>query len=119
MSSVASHNGSSRSACFIQILESAHAVVLASGTLSPTASLHRQLFPHRQVATFSCGHVIQKDRLLALALGCGPSGMSLNFKLGSRSQAATTDQLGRLLLNVSQAVPQVRQCKALAFEKTG
>ena len=91
----------------MQILDSAHAVVLASGTLSPTASLQRQLFPHRRVEAFSCGHVIQKDRLLALAVGCGPSGASLNFKLGHRSQAATLEQLGRLLVNICQAVPQV------------
>lgn len=93
----------------LQILESARAVILASGTLSPTASLQRQLFPNRQVQAFSCGHVIEKQRLLALALGSGPSGASLDFRHGQRSQAATVDQLGRLLLNICQAVPQVQE----------
>ena len=96
----------------LQILESAHAVVLASGTLAPTASLQRQLFPCRQVQAFSCGHVISRDRLLALALGHGPSGAALKFKHAHRSQAQCIEQLGRLLLNVRQAVPQVRMQSA-------
>jgi hypothetical protein len=44
-----------------QVLSSAHAVVLASGTLAPTASLRQQLFPgvpSCNLHHFSCGHVV-------------------------------------------------------------
>ena len=58
----------------MQVLRKAHAVVLASGTLAPVASLQRQLFPDAPVRHFSCGHVIPPNRLLALALASGPSG---------------------------------------------
>lgn len=46
-------------------------MVLASGTLSPIASLTRQLFPTlapSAITHFACGHVVPKDRLLAIAL---------------------------------------------------
>lgn len=54
-----------------QVVQQAHAVVLASGTLSPIASLTRQLFPSTNpeaISHFSCGHVVPKERLLAIAL---------------------------------------------------
>ena len=55
----------------MQVVEQAHAVVLASGTLSPIASLTRQLFPTlppSAITHFSCGHVVPKQQLLALAV---------------------------------------------------
>lgn len=55
----------------LQVVQQAHAVVLASGTLSPIASLTRQLFPTlppSAITHFACGHVVPKDRLLALAV---------------------------------------------------
>ena len=56
----------------LQVLAEAHAVVLASGTLSPIASLSQQLFPGLapdRLSHFSCGHVVGKERLLALVVG--------------------------------------------------
>ena len=90
------------------MLEAAHAVILASGTLAPTALLQRQLFPGAPVRAFSCGHVVPRERLLALALGQGPSGASLDFRHPQRSQQPVIDDLGRMLVNVCQTVPQVR-----------
>ena len=55
----------------MQVVEQAHAVVLASGTLSPVASLTRQLFPTLDpsaITHFTCGHVVPKEQLLALAV---------------------------------------------------
>ena len=55
----------------VQVMQEADAVVLASGTLSPVASLTRQLFPTLDPACithFACGHVVPKERLLALAI---------------------------------------------------
>ena len=54
------------------MLADAHAVVLASGTLSPVASLSQQLFPGLapgRLTHFSCGHVVGQERLLALVVG--------------------------------------------------
>lgn len=41
-------------------------------------------------------------RLLALALGSGPSGGRLDFRHEARAAHATLDELGRLLLNVAK-----------------
>ncbi|CAK0764311.1 hypothetical protein CVIRNUC_003145 [Coccomyxa viridis] len=94
---------------FTKVLASAHAVVLASGTLAPVASLQQQLFPHvphERMHHFSCGHVVPKERLLALALGRGPTGAALDLRHARRGQAAVLDEISRLLLNICQAVPQ-------------
>lgn len=60
----------------LQVVSAAHAVVLASGTLAPVEALSQQLFPGAAAAArirhFSCGHVVSKDRLLALAIGRSP-----------------------------------------------
>ena len=55
----------------VKVVQQAHAVVLASGTLSPIASLTRQLFPTLDpsaITHLTCGHVVTKEQLLALAV---------------------------------------------------
>ncbi|BDA42655.1 ATP-dependent DNA helicase DDX11 [Coccomyxa sp. Obi] len=94
---------------FVKVLASAHAVVLASGTLAPVASLKQQLFPGLPVAQmheFTCGHVVPKERLLAVALGRGPTGATLDLRHEQRAQPSSMDEVGRLLTNICQAVPQ-------------
>ena len=54
-----------------------------------------------------CCAQVPKERLLALALGRGPTGAALDLRHARRSQAALLDEMGRLLLNVCLAVPQV------------
>lgn len=56
----------------LQVTAAAHALILASGTLAPVSALTAQLFPGvppADVGRFACGHVVAKERLLALALG--------------------------------------------------
>jgi len=94
-----------------QVVAAAHAVVLASGTLAPVAALRRALFPGAPpaaVRAFACGHVVPRQRLLALALGRGPGGRELDLRAERRGAPGALDELGRLLLNVCQAVPQAR-----------
>ena len=59
-----------------QVLTEARAVILASGTLAPISAVTRQLLPGPEPAArlrhFSCGHVVSKERLLALAVGADP-----------------------------------------------
>ena len=50
---------------------------------------------------------VPKERLLALALGRGPTGAALDLRHARRGQAAVLGEMGRLLLNICQAVPQV------------
>ena len=65
-------NGKLCSTAF-QVVAEARAVILASGTLAPVSAVTRQLFPGADAAArlrhFSCGHIVAKHRLLALAVG--------------------------------------------------
>ena len=84
--------------------------MLASGTLAPVTALQRQLLPvaaSNVLRYFSCGHVVPANRLLALAVGAGPSGAALDFRHTARAVPAAMDELGRLLSNICQIVPQV------------
>ena len=93
-------------ACFFDIASEAHAVVLASGTLSPLEPV-LQLFPEiplDKMHRFSCGHVVGKERLIAIPLGSGPTGQVLDFRHEARSAHNTMDELGRILINVCNSV---------------
>lgn len=93
--------------CSLQVVSEARAVILASGTLSPLESvLH--LFPSVPSASihqYSCGHVVGKERLLAMAVGAGPSGKTLDFRMESRATHGTIDELGRLVVNACNVTP--------------
>lgn len=95
----------------MKVVAQARAVILASGTLSPLASLQAALFPNvppERVRHFSCGHVVGRERLLALAVGKGPSARTLELRHAQRSLPPLIDELGNLLVNVCQAVPAAR-----------
>ena len=58
-----------------------------------------------------CHHLVllqvPKERLLALALGRGPTGTALDLRHVHRGKSAMLDEMGRVLINACQAVPQV------------
>eukprot|EP00803_Ostreobium_quekettii_P010949 evm.model.scf_201EXC.1 EVM.evm.TU.scf_201EXC.1 scf_201EXC:9634-13992(-) len=94
---------------FEQVVQQAHAVVLASGTLSPTGLLVNQLFPRaapESIRQFSCGHVIEANRLLVLAAAKGPGGVRLDFRHEQKGSQVMMDEAGRLLLNICTIVPE-------------
>jgi chromosome transmission fidelity protein 1 len=92
---------------FAAVVASARAVVLASGTLAPLDAV-LPLFastPEDRIHRFACGHVVGRERLLALALGSGPGGAPLDFRHASRGAPATMDELGRVVANVCGGAP--------------
>lgn len=92
---------------FSKVIRKARAVILASGTLSPLDPV-LSLFPEtprEKIVQYSCGHVIGPERLLALAVGSGPSGKALDFRHAVRTKPSVMDELGRLLVNASRVVP--------------
>ncbi|CAG9464272.1 unnamed protein product [Pedinophyceae sp. YPF-701] len=93
---------------FGRIVSEARSVILASGTLSPVASIAQQLFPEvpgDRILHYSCGHVIPPSSLLLMAAGRGPTSQVLDFRAATRSSDAMVDELGRLVANVSAIVP--------------
>lgn len=94
---------------FGRLLSSARSVLLVSGTLAPVEGLKAQLFPgmpDERLVHFECGHVVPADQLLAVSIGCGPSGLPLTLRHDSRHDPAVMDELGQLLLNVAVVVPE-------------
>ncbi|KAL6782475.1 XPD4 [Auxenochlorella protothecoides x Auxenochlorella symbiontica] len=92
---------------FSSIVSEARSVILASGTLSPLGPL-LTLFPGvpmDRLHRFSCGHVVGKERLLALALASGSSGTPLDFRFSRRGDPAVLRELGQVLLNVCRVTP--------------
>ncbi|KAH7447640.1 hypothetical protein KP509_01G114900 [Ceratopteris richardii] len=94
---------------FKQVLEHAHAIILAGGTLQPIEELRYRLFPQLQedrVHTFSCGHIVPAENVLALAIARGPTGRTFDFTYQSRGLPETMEELGRLLFNLCCVVPE-------------
>lgn len=72
----------------LQIVNQAHAVLLAGGTLQPIEETRERLFPWlptNQLQFFSCSHIVPPESILPVAVSCGPSGQSFDFSYSSRS----------------------------------
>ena len=93
---------------FDAVLDAAHSVVLAGGTMQPIADLEQQVFrglPAGRLRTCSFGHIVPPANLLPLALATGPTGKALQFTFASRAAPELIDELGRVLLRVCAIVP--------------
>ncbi|MFS7974276.1 putative RNA helicase chromatin remodeling SNF2 family [Helianthus anomalus] len=94
---------------FHEIVNEAHAVVLAGGTLQPIEETRMRLFPwlaQDQLHFFSCGHIISSDNILPISVSTGPTGQPFDFSYSCRSTSAMVGELGLLLCNLVTAVPQ-------------
>ncbi|KZT56338.1 DNA repair helicase [Calocera cornea HHB12733] len=93
---------------FREVVDEARAVVLAGGTMEPIGDFRTQLFPQLpedRFGTFSCGHVIARENLTAVAISTGPKGGELSFKFSSRGDKAMAEELGQALVNLLSLVP--------------
>ncbi|KAI0629727.1 helicase C-terminal domain-containing protein [Trametes polyzona] len=93
---------------FQEVVDSARAVILAGGTMSPIDDVVNQLFsalPSERLSTFSCGHIIPAENLQTLVLKKGPRGGELLFKYQQRSDESLMAELGQILLNFTNVVP--------------
>jgi chromosome transmission fidelity protein 1 len=94
---------------FGRVVSAARSVLLVSGTLAPLEGLQAQLFPDLEaprIRHFECGHVVPAEQLLAVSIGCGPSGRALDLRHEFRSEVGVIDELGQLLLNLCAVVPE-------------
>ncbi len=68
----------------------------------------RHLFAYvnpERLETFSCGHIIPKENLIALQEAKGPGGIDFDFTFEKRSSSAMIDGLGDYLVKLSSVVP--------------
>ncbi|KAK4442688.1 ATP-dependent RNA helicase chl1 [Podospora aff. communis PSN243] len=100
---------------FSSIAESARAVILAGGTMSPFDDYKAHLFPtlpSAKITTLSCGHVIPPSNLCVWTLGstrpsdnpaAAPDAFEFSFQ--KRSDRAMVRQLGLAIVNICSVVP--------------
>ncbi|KAL4583896.1 hypothetical protein LXL04_008481 [Taraxacum kok-saghyz] len=94
---------------FHEIVDEAHACVLAGGTLQPIEETRARLFPWlppHQLHLFSCGHIISPDNILPISVSHGPTGQSMDFSYNSRSTPTMVGELGLLICNLVGVIPQ-------------
>lgn len=78
--------------------------------MQPISEFTDQLFllaggdPSR-VSVFTCGHIIPEENILPITISSGPSGKVFDFSYNQRSNTEILDELGRLLINVTNVVP--------------
>ncbi|KAK9281864.1 hypothetical protein L1049_004771 [Liquidambar formosana] len=92
-----------------KIVDQAHAVILAGGTLQPIEEMRERLFPWLpldQLHFFTCSHIVPPESILPIAVSRGPSGHSFDFSYSSRSTSLTIEELGLLLCNLVTVVPE-------------
>lgn len=83
---------------FRDVVESARAVILAGGTMSPMEDYVRQLFPYiSTVKTLSCGHIIPPSNLIVRAVSDDKDG-PLHFNYKTRANTHLMKRLGAALL---------------------
>jgi chromosome transmission fidelity protein 1 len=118
---------------FKDVIDEAHAIVLAGGTLRPfphvatelcrddsnlvekamtsetnsklNSSGRSHLFVSRSLTTFSCGHVVPSRNVFVSCLSNGPSNVGMDFRHSSRSIEKVCDELGKSILSISCLVP--------------
>ncbi|OJJ43354.1 hypothetical protein ASPZODRAFT_74418 [Penicilliopsis zonata CBS 506.65] len=93
---------------FREIVESARAVILAGGTMSPMSDYLNHLFsyvPKSRIDTFSYGHVIPSENLTAQSLVRGIQGSEFDFTFEARSSEKMIIDLGRTISALCEAIP--------------
>ncbi|KAJ8560064.1 hypothetical protein K7X08_004122 [Anisodus acutangulus] len=94
---------------FFEILNQAHAVILAGGTLQPIEETKERLFPWLppdQLHFFSCGHIIPSENILPIVVPQGPSDHSFDFSYSTRSSSVMIQELGLLVSNLVNVIPE-------------
>ncbi|KAF7181921.1 hypothetical protein CNMCM7691_001309 [Aspergillus felis] len=93
---------------FREIVEDARAVILAGGTMSPMSDYRNHLFSYiapSRLDTFSYGHVIPPENLIAHTLVNGVLGSEFDFTYDSRDSEKMILDLGRTVATLCQAIP--------------
>ena len=68
----------------------------------------RHLFAYvepNRLQTFSCGHIIPKENLVALVVAKGSSGVDLDFTYAKRNSLTLIDALGASIIDVGGSIP--------------
>lgn len=97
---------------FQDIVDQCRSVVLAGGTMQPFSEFCELLFkpanvPTSRITTFTCGHVIPDNNLLAISLKAfnNSTGPVFDFSFNSRMKNDLISATGNVLSGLASAVP--------------
>ncbi len=118
---------------FNDVVDEAHAIVLAGGTLRPFPHVATELFGHekcmveaavksekdcklaaasistssisRELTTFVCGHVVPSSNVSVSYLSNGPTKKEMDFRHFNRSSENLCQELGLSILNIAKEIP--------------
>ncbi|RDA95664.1 hypothetical protein CP533_1216, partial [Ophiocordyceps camponoti-saundersi (nom. inval.)] len=94
---------------FSSIADSARAVILAGGTMSPFDDYRNHLFPTlatSKLTTLSCGHVVPAENLCVWTLeGTRPGATPFDFSYQHRGDQGLMTELGLAVVNLCSVVP--------------
>jgi chromosome transmission fidelity protein 1 len=94
---------------FSEIVESARAVILAGGTMSPLQSYINALLPDitsDKLRIHSFPHIVPRENLCVATLSRGPTGRELTFDFSSRGDRGIIEELGRSILALAGVVKE-------------
>lgn len=118
---------------FENVLNEAHAIVLAGGTIRPFKHVASELFASKKhlieeaisaeshmnkkegsssfshisptLTLFSCEHVVPREHISMTRFPRGPSGIRLDFRHSSRYLDTTCDELGKAIIRIADIIP--------------
>ncbi|EFE33739.1 uncharacterized protein ARB_07204 [Trichophyton benhamiae CBS 112371] len=93
---------------FKELVEDARAVILAGGTMEPMDDYVNHLLsylPREKIKTFTYGHVIPKDNLMAIPIDRGMDGTEFNFTFDQRRSEKMIISLGRTIVRYCSIIP--------------
>ncbi|MFH4973995.1 hypothetical protein AB6A40_000704 [Gnathostoma spinigerum] len=94
----------------IDLVNDARSIILIGGTLEPAKQLIHSFtnicrVPTERILRFSCGHVIDDNQLVAVSIGCSPSGEKLLINFANRSSPLTVKGISMSLMNLLRFIP--------------
>lgn len=93
---------------FQSVVQQAHAVVMAGGTMAPTADVKQALVPHLApdaVREFTCGHVVPPEAAACAIVSTTVAGQRLRFTFSQRRDPALLAGLAATLQAAAEITP--------------
>ncbi|CAH0725234.1 unnamed protein product, partial [Brenthis ino] len=109
---------------FAKVVSECRSVIVAGGTMEPVsefqALLTNNTMDEERLTVVKCDHVVSPDNVLGICLSKGPSNINLNFSYENRTSKDLLNEVGRILSNVCNIVPDGVVCflPSYSYEQT-
>ncbi|MES1918447.1 ATP-dependent DNA helicase chl1 [Bonamia ostreae] len=99
------------------VLNKSKSTILVGGTLKPFEDFVSVLMPNlkKKIEYFSCGHIVEDDKIAAFCLKNGPTNKIFDFCLANRKDEKMLKDLAFALLNFSISIPAGIVCFFQSF----